>query len=108
MWRIVLILFFFVFFQSFDGIEKFEQPSLAIVGYPAVLVFDIAGHSINFENISTGLEVFFAYHFALNIEYLNECRVIWIFIQKYIFGIHTSYDQGPSNQTLAKDLGLIQ
>lgn len=93
--------------QNFDDIETFQEPSIAVVGYPAIFVYSVAGQNIHFRDISEGLKCFFAYHFALNIRYLQEHLIAWNFIQKYVFGITSTYDIGSSNETLARDLGLL-
>lgn len=95
-------------FQSFDNIRIFNQPCLAIVGNSPILVLCIADKKFYFEDIGVGLKAFFSYQFGLNIEYLKECKIIWNFIQKYIFKIFITSCDGPSNETLAKDLGLIE
>lgn len=93
--------------SELQDIKTFDQPTIAIVGYPAVFVLSIAGQNINFRDLSEGLKSFFAYHFTFNIRYLKKNNITWIFIQKYIFGITSTFDGGQSNETLARDLGLL-
>lgn len=95
------------YFQNFNDIQKFDKPSIAIVGFPPVLVLNIADHNIHIKDLLTGLKAFFGFHFSLNAQYLDECKQIWIFVQQHIFGVRTNFDAGYSNDTLANDLGFL-
>ncbi|KAL5291940.1 hypothetical protein ACFFRR_010986 [Megaselia abdita] len=92
--------------DKFEDIKTFNAPSLALVGEPPVLVFDITGNKSYFKDILLGLKAFIAFHFAFNIQYLKEARVVWYFVQYFVFKIVPDVLEPGIPQGLAKDLGF--
>lgn len=71
------------------------QPFMLIVGEienPSYCVV-IDKHIYALQSALKALDVCFKVFFSLNASYPEECRPIWMHIQKYIFNIHTRDDK---------------
>lgn len=55
------------------------------------------------DNLVKALDVAFKIQFVLNIEYSKECKLVWLFIQKYFYNIHLNSDKKSTSV-----LSLIQ
>lgn len=67
-----------------------------------MLVISIVGTKHYFSDLLLGLKAFIAFHYAFNIEYMKEARVIWYFVQYYVFGVEPV--PGQKNKAVKKSL----
>lgn len=51
----------------------------------------------------------FQFAHALNAEYQEQCRMVWTFLQHYIYELKTAYDKiFTSAQTVASEMDSVQ
>lgn len=63
----------------------------------------LVDNKYTFEDPVKAVETAFLIYWALNIEYPEESKVVWTFVQKYIFGLSTIEDLNkPSIKSVYK------
>lgn len=45
------------------------------------------------DNLVKAVDVAFKIQFVLNVEYARECSLVWLFFQKYFYGINLNTDK---------------
>lgn len=68
-----------------------EHPRIVLIGSIEKNVkcyLRLYGYQYEFDNVLTAIEACFHFFIGLNIEYPVECENVWIFFEKYIFGVN--------------------
>lgn len=69
---------------------------------------NIGGKSFLIEDPIAGFEVIFKTFLALRSKYPDECKHLWLFIQKAVFGVSTKFDVKLSNvETFVQEISII-
>lgn len=60
------------------------------------------------ESLVSAIDISFKFYMVLNAEYPPENLLIWLFIQEFLYKLHTDHDEAylSSLTTLATDLNL--
>lgn len=85
------------------------QPIICVVGTDLSDIQDFYVYYFNtyykLPNIMKSIDVCFKIFHVFNLKYPLECSAVWNLIQKYIYDIHTDYDEKTALlETLIADL----
>lgn len=102
--------------QSFAEAKECDKntacalPYLNIIGESAVPMSQlvISGKKYVIEDPIAGFDFLFKSYLALSINYPDECKHLWLFVQKSIYNVHKDSDLQLSNlATFINDIDNI-